>query len=154
MNVLFYKYTANLLAVAILFSTLLSMASLMSFNKDISWDLSRRLGAPDWKDKNLISRQLKDLLKYNLVRSWPEWARVEGGWLGACHQRADIPDQVTLDPEQLLGRNLISFVEDNPHLGPESWLNSDHTGHWSTRKEKTLRKVAFSIQTFHPKISC
>ena len=28
--------TANLLAVAILFSTLLSMASLMSFNKDIS----------------------------------------------------------------------------------------------------------------------
>ena len=35
MNILFL-HTANLLAVAILFSTLLSMASLMSFNKDIS----------------------------------------------------------------------------------------------------------------------
>ena len=32
----FYLLTANLLAVAILFSTLLSIASLMSFNKDIS----------------------------------------------------------------------------------------------------------------------
>ena len=38
--------TANLLAVAILFSTLLSIASFMSFNKDISWDFKRRFGAP------------------------------------------------------------------------------------------------------------
>ena len=35
MNI-FVVHTANLLAVAILFSTLLSIASLMSFNKDIS----------------------------------------------------------------------------------------------------------------------
>ena len=38
--------TANLRAVAILFSTLRSIASLISLSKDISWDFKSLLGAP------------------------------------------------------------------------------------------------------------
>ena len=48
-NVYMYIYYTSIylyLAVAIRFSTLLSIASLMSFSKDCSWDFRSLFGAP------------------------------------------------------------------------------------------------------------
>lgn len=50
------------------------------------------------------------------VVSGGEWAGVDGGGSRDPQQRAQVPEQGALHFDEVLGRNLVSFVQKNPYL--------------------------------------
>ena len=53
----------------------------------------------------------------HLVWPGPEGPGIQSWRLHAGHQRTDIPHEISLNPQQLLGSDLVSLVEHDPDLG-------------------------------------